>query len=73
MMFDWNGGGRIVRWLGITARVKPSRAASAALPSIEGMTLVECTDLHRALTVLGIRHEAPGRGEPGVPADLQIV
>ncbi len=61
--------------LGFTRAVIPSHrhAPSAALPSIEGMTLVECTDLHRALTVLGIRHEAPGRGEPGVPADLQIV
>ena len=63
------------RRLGLHPRGHPEPPACplGGLPSIDGMTLVECTDLHRALTVLGIRHEAPGRGEPGVPADLQIV
>jgi DNA repair protein RadA/Sms len=57
--------------LGFTYAVVPSHhsSPSARLPTIDAMTLIECPDLHRALTALGIAHQPPRPGQ----ADLQIV
>jgi DNA repair protein RadA/Sms len=57
--------------LGFRYAVIPSHhgSPSAGLPTIDAMTLIECPDLHRALTVLGIAHRPPSRGQ----ADLHIV
>ncbi len=61
--------------LGFAYAVIPSHqhAPTARLPKIDGMTLIECADLHRALTVLGIAHRPPQHGDPHAHADLHIV
>jgi DNA repair protein RadA/Sms len=58
--------------LGFTHAVIPTHrhVATAKLPKIDGMTVVECDDVHRALSLLGITHRPPPLGETRIPSDL---
>jgi len=62
--------------LGFTRAVIPNHrnSPSATLPTIEGMRLVECTDLYGALNVLGIRTGGEGpEADPRSYTDLHLV